>query len=273
MPVERDSSAATPADEAHWDERGLAAGESEADAVCYPGAPAFLNGYANWSQRRAVSALLARVGELGGKSALDVGCGTGRWTELLAARGADAVGVDRSETMLAEARRRRPGLDFRRMGATELAFPDDSFDLATVVTVVQHLQAADQALAAAEIARVVKPGGYVLAVDRVGRSSDFSAGHGTHPRTRDSWRALWRTAGADLVVRRGQEFSYPLAAAALGRSSATPAAGPRTHRRGGRGWRRSVLAALVGASYATEVVASLVPGAPATHVAALYVVR
>ena len=269
MPSSRDRSA----DESHWDERGLAAGESETDAVCYPGAPAFLNRYADWSQRRAVEALIALVGELAGKHALDVGCGTGRWTELLAVRGAAVIGIDRSETMLAEARRRRRGLDFRRMGATRLEFPDDSFHFATVVTVIQHLEPADQALAAAEIARVVRPGGHVLAVDRVGRESAFAAGHGTYPRTRDGWGSLWRTAGVELVARRGQEFSYPLAAAALGRSSAGPAAIGRTHRRGGRGWRRVVLAALVGASYATEVVASWVPGAPATHVAALYVVR
>ena len=269
MPAGRDPSV----DESHWDERGLAAAESETDAVCYPGAPAFLNRYADWSQRRAVEALLAQVGELAGKQALDVGCGTGRWTELLAARGAEVVAVDRSETMLAEARRRRPGLDFRRVSVTSLDFADDSFDLATVVTVVQHLDPADQALAAAEIARVVGPGGHVLAVDRLGRASDFAAGHGTHPRTRGGWRSLWRDAGAELVAQRGQEFSYPLAVAALGRSSAAPAVSGRTNRRGSRGWRRAVLATLVGASYGTEVLAGWVPGAPATHVAALYVIR
>src|SRR5688500_3047937 len=269
MPTERDLSA----DESHWDERGLAAGESETDAVCYPGAPAFLNRYADWAQRRAVTALISNAGELSGQRVLDVGCGTGRWTALLAAAGAEAIGIDRSETMLAEARRRRPGLDFRRMSATRLEFPADSFDLATAVTVVQHLEPADQALAVAEIARVVRPGGHVLALDRVGRGSAFAAGHGTHPRTRDGWRALWRDAGAELVEWRGQEFSYPLAVAALGRTSVRPSELGRTQRRGGRGWRRTVLLALVGASYATEIVAPLVPGAPANHVAALYVVR
>src|SRR5918994_1402120 len=149
------------ADESHWDERGLAASGSETDAVCYPNAPAFLNRYADWSQRRAVAALISKAGELAGRRVLDVGCGTGRWTALLAAHGAEAIGIDRSETMLAEARRRRPGLDFQQMDATRLDFPEDFFDLATVVTVVQHLEPADQALAAAEIARVVRPGGHV----------------------------------------------------------------------------------------------------------------
>jgi len=269
MPADPDHTA----DEVHWDERGQAAAESETDAVCYPGAPGSLNRYADWSQRRAVAALLERVGALEGRDALDVGCGTGRWTELLAGRGARVVGVDRSESMLTEARRRRPGLDFRRMSATALDFPDRSFDLVTVVTVIQHLPPEEQAQAVAELLRVVRPGGHMLAVDRVGRPSKFSAAHGTHPRNREDWRSLWSEAGADLVARRGQEFSYPLALAGLGRRPSAAPAGDRTRRRGGRGWRRTVLAALVGSSYATELVASRVPGAPATHVAALYVVR
>jgi len=269
MPGTRDPSA----DESHWDERGRAAAESETDAVCYPGAPAFLNRYADWSQRRAVASLLGRIGPLAGKRALDIGCGTGRWTEVLAARGANVVGVDKSEPMLAEARRRRPGRDFRLMDATQLEFPDGTFDLVTAVTVVQHLAPDDQERAAAEIARVVRSGGHVLAVDRTGRPSSFSAAHGTHPRAKDDWSALWRSAGAELVERRGQEFSYPLRAAAIGRRTAAAAPGERTHRRGNRGWRRAALATLVGASYATELVASHIPGAPAEHLAALYVVR
>lgn len=269
MPGTHDPSA----DETHWDERGLAAAESETDAVCYPGAPAFLNRYADWSQRRAVASLLARAAPLAGKRALDVGCGTGRWTEVLAGRGAHVVGVDRSEAMLAEARRRRPGHDFRLMNATQLEFPDGSFELVTAVTVLQHLAPHEQERAAAEIARVVRPGGHVLVVDRVGRPSSFSAAHGTHPREKDDWSALWRSAGAELVARRGQEFSYPLRVAAIGRRTAVGAPAGRTHRRGARGWRRAGLAALVGASYATELVASHIPGASAEHVAALYVVR
>src|SRR5688500_13342040 len=108
----------TNADTAHWEERGRAAAQSEADAVCYPGAPVFLNRYADWSQRRAIGALLGRVGPLGGRRVLDVGCGTGRWSRLLADRGAVVLGVDRSEAMLTEASRRSPGLEFRQMSAT-----------------------------------------------------------------------------------------------------------------------------------------------------------
>lgn len=242
--------------------------------MCYPGAPPFLNRYANWSQRRALDALLAPVRPLSGRRVLDVGCGTGRWTRFLAARGARVCGVDRSEAMVAEARRRGGG-EFRTMDATRLDLPDDTFDLAVAVTVLQHLEPAQQAAAAREVARVVRSGGFVLTVDRVGRASAFSAAHGTFPRARDEWPELWRSVGSDLVLARGQEFSYPLALARLGRRAVPAATAPdyRTTRRGRAGWRRVVLAGLVGASYAVEVVAEHVPNAPAAHLAALYVVR
>ncbi len=174
--------------------------------------------------------------------------------------------------MLAEARRRSDG-DFRAMDATRLDLADDTFELATAVTVLQHLDPSAQERAVAELVRVVRPGGFILTVDRVGRASAFSTGHGTFPRRREEWHELWRAAGAELLLARGQEFSYPLALARPGRRRAPAGAEMRTTRRGGRGWRRLVLDTLVLASYATEVLAERIPRAPAAHVAALYVVR
>jgi len=174
--------------------------------------------------------------------------------------------------MLAEARRRGSG-EFRAMDATRLDLPRDTFDLATAVTVIQHLEPLGQEAAVSELVRVVRPGGFVLTIDRVGHASSFSAWHGTFPRPREEWHELWRAAGAELAVARGQEFSYPLALARLGRSRSAAGASSRTARRGGAGWRRVVLDALVAASYATEIVAERIAHAPAAHVAALYVVR
>ena len=171
--------------------------------------------------------------------------------------------------MLEEARRRGEG-EFRAMDAARLELRDDSFDVATAVTVIQHLEPSRQGAAVAELVRVVRPGGFVLAVDRVGKPDAFSSAHGTFPRPRDEWHRLWGDAGAELVDARGQEFSYPLALARLGRGGTSPGAAGRTERRGGSGWRRYVLDALVAASYPTELVAERIPRAPATHVAALY---
>lgn len=257
----------------YWEERGAAAAADELDAVCYAGAPGFLNTYAAWSQRHAVDALLRRAAPLAGRRCLDVGCGTGRWSRRLLAEGAIVVGVDASAEMVREAARLEPRIDFRKMDIRNLDLPDDSFDLAIAITVLQHLPHADQACAVAELTRVVSPGGLVLTIDRDGRPTAFAASHLTFPRPRAEWLALWRAAGATPVEVRGQEFSYPLALARLGRPRTSIAGGsaPAATRRGVAGWRRRALRALVAASYAVDaVVRTVAPRAPAEHVAALY---
>jgi SAM-dependent methyltransferase len=255
----------------YWENQGRRAAESEHEAVCYPGAPQFLNAYVDWSQRRAVDRLLRRIGSLAGKSALDVGCGTGRWSRLLASRGADVLAVDRSSAMLDVAAQRTTGVRFARMEATSLDLPSDSVDLALQVTMIQHLPADDQPLAIGEIARVVKPGGYVISLDVVGHADAFSTSHGTFPRARSEWVELWRRAGVDPVATRGQDFGYPLVMLRLKRRT-NVGLGDGT-RRSASGWRSRFLHALVGVSYATDWAVSFFPGLPASHVAGLYRVR
>lgn len=252
----------------HWESLARRAGDSEHEAVCYPGAPDFLNSYVDRSQRRAVEPLLGLVGPLAGSKALDVGCGTGRWSRLLSARGADVLAVDRSITMLEVAARRTPDVRFARMEATSLAVPADQIDLAIEVTVIQHLLPEDQLTAMREIVRVVKPGGFVISLDIVGRANAFDASHGTYPRPRREWIDLWRQAGAEPRATRGQDFGYPLAVLRLRRRSTTaPAEGPRS---ASAGWRSALLRGLVIASDVTDRAGSHVPQLPGSHLAALY---
>lgn len=55
-----------------------------------------------------------------GERILDLGCGTGALTAEIAARGAEVMGVDRSEEMIAQARRKFPALQFEVLDAKEL---------------------------------------------------------------------------------------------------------------------------------------------------------
>jgi SAM-dependent methyltransferase len=93
---------------------------------------------------------------------LDVGCGNGAFTEELITRCAPAtvMAVDPSDDQLAYARQ-RPGAkeaEFRVGDAQALPFGDGSFDVAVMALVISFL--ADPAKAAAEMSRVVRPGGW-----------------------------------------------------------------------------------------------------------------
>jgi demethylmenaquinone methyltransferase/2-methoxy-6-polyprenyl-1,4-benzoquinol methylase len=111
-----------------------------------------------WRERTAD---LARVGP--GSRALDVATGTGDLAIALADRGADVVGVDFAEKMLAIARGKAPAIDFRSGNALALECPDDSFDAATVGFGARNFDDLDRGLA--EMARVVRPGGRVVVLE------------------------------------------------------------------------------------------------------------
>ena len=57
-----------------------------------------------------------------GERILDLGCGTGVLTAEIAGRGADILGVDRSEEMISQARRKFPALKFEVLDARQLRF-------------------------------------------------------------------------------------------------------------------------------------------------------
>jgi len=84
--------------------------------------------------QREKEAVLDAVGPVEDEEILEIACGTGRFTALLAERGADVVGLDISGEMLQQGRGKaeRAGvadrLDLMRADAARLPFPDNSFD-------------------------------------------------------------------------------------------------------------------------------------------------
>ena len=146
---------------------------------------------------------------LGGKgsSALDVGCGAGTFTWLLAPLFQRLTGLDVKERQIAEAREtaKTKGLDidFRVGSAEAMPFPDASFDVVVFSNSLHHIPGMDRALA--EAARVVKPGGLVYAMEPVPAGNFFAATRLVNDETEirtEAWRALSDAAGLAAVAER-----------------------------------------------------------------------
>ena len=104
-----------------------------------------------------------------GESVLDVGCGSGEFCELAAARGARVSGIDAAAKLIEVARRKLPDGDLRVGPIEALPWPDDSFDVVAGFNAFQF--AADFVAALAEAGRVARGGGRV-AICNWGRVDD-----------------------------------------------------------------------------------------------------
>jgi ubiquinone/menaquinone biosynthesis C-methylase UbiE len=93
-----------------------------------------------------------------GKRVLEVGCGTGLILSRVAAEATEAIGMDLSKGMLKSARER--GLSVAVASATQLPFPDNSFDVVCSFKVLAHVPDIRSALS--EITRVTRPGGRMV---------------------------------------------------------------------------------------------------------------
>lgn len=89
-------------------------------------------------------------------------CGTGRVSKWYAEKGAKVVGADFSESMVREAKKKNPDIEFRTEDARNLAEKDKQYDLVTTSWAMNHLPYDDREKALGEAARILKRGGYLL---------------------------------------------------------------------------------------------------------------
>jgi SAM-dependent methyltransferase len=107
---------------------------------------------------------LALVGMLPARArVLDIGCGNGLpITRALVAADVRAVGIDSAPNMLARFRVNLPGTPVVRGSAQRLPFADGTFDGAVAWGVMFHLPQVEETKVIASVARVLKPGGWLL---------------------------------------------------------------------------------------------------------------
>lgn len=167
--------------------------------------------------RTSTDALLARAGIGAADRVLDVGCGVGTTAiEIARDRGASVLATDISPIMLerAEANVRSAGVghlvSVEEGDILALPFPDDAFDVVIAEAVTMFV---DRERAAAELARVTRPGGRVLATEFFWRQAptpeakEIFLGQvcpGLEFDTEADWVRIYQGAGlADLATETG----------------------------------------------------------------------
>jgi len=129
-----------------------------------PSASAFGTAAADYEAARpsypveAIDALRQHAGLAPGRCVCDLAAGTGKLTRLLAETGAEVIAIEPVPGMRAELAASVPGADVRDGVAEDIPLPDGSVDLVTVAQAF-HWFRYDEA--AAEIHRVLAPGGFV----------------------------------------------------------------------------------------------------------------
>lgn len=120
-------------------------------------------GYDVYRDRLNTPAFLAMLPDVYGLRGLDIGCGEGYNTRLVADRGARMVGIDIADRFIAHAagaEEREPrGIEYHVASAVHLPFDDATFDFATAF--MSLMDVPETAMALAEAYRALKPGGFL----------------------------------------------------------------------------------------------------------------
>ncbi len=101
-----------------------------------------------------------------GDTVLDVGCGNGRLAEYLSEKNIKFSGLDVSEQLINIAKQSHPNHAFVVGEATQLPFPDNSFDAVFIIATLHHIPSQElRTKVIAEAYRVLKPGKHLLMTD------------------------------------------------------------------------------------------------------------
>ena len=126
--------------------------------------------------------MLAAVRKTTAKTAIDVGCGEGRFCRMMEAEGIQTTGVDPTQALLDVAQQKQPAGTYVNARAESLPFKESTFDLC--VSYVTLIDIPDHLAAISEMARVTRPGGYILVANL---QSNATARHREARETDGGW--------------------------------------------------------------------------------------
>ena len=161
---------------------------------------------------------LAIVAELGARSVLDVGCGTGNWASMLADRGSEVVGLDPAAASLDVARAKPGGQRVRWIHGDVTSLPALAVDLATMTGNVSNVFLTQQAwlTTLGGVHAALRPGGYLVfeSVDPAGqpwlnwnRETIYVRRESPDAGVFESWLEVTRVDGDLVSTRRTYVFA------------------------------------------------------------------
>jgi ubiquinone/menaquinone biosynthesis C-methylase UbiE len=165
---------------------------------------------------------------------VDIGCGAGNAVRAAARAGAQAIGIDPSESMLRVARTATRATDtvtWAKGGAESIPLPDGTATVVWALATVHHWPDVDTGVA--ELRRVLAQGGRLLVLERQAQPGDTGfASHGWTAQQAESFAALCRSAGLTDVRttehRAGRRDLWAVSGSRAPASGPTAPASPRT---------------------------------------------
>ena len=197
----------------HWADRALRSAGDPLRAACLD--DPIENACIDRVQHSVLTAVFDRLQTLlplPGTRLLDYGCGPGRWVPFFQQWGCHYSGVDLVPAMVTLARARWQGADVRRLEDDRIPFEAQAFDVVVSIAVLHHNGYLAQERILTEVRRVLRPGGYLVLFEAVGRRAP--PGVGESPRPLQEWIALLGEFGLLYRWHLGARYTILAGAAA-----------------------------------------------------------
>lgn len=173
--------------------------------VCYAGVSSWINRYCAYFQRQVFRTLVRQIPPPAtGARALDVGCGAGRWCRLWSEHGYDATGIDLQPELMEVNRQRYSRITFHRAAIQDF-HPEQLFDVASSVTVIQHIPEEEHDHVIRNLRAALKPGGYAVILENILDRLPHVFSHSIA-----DWQSRFEQAGFRVLARRRYDYSFCL---------------------------------------------------------------